>query len=205
MLHIFSHSEAANYEDIYNDMLRSRAYVFSDRLKWAVDVRDGKEFDNYDTIHDPLYIVVSNDEDQRHVASLRLLPTTGPHMLNTEFSHFFSEDICVQSPDIWECTRLCLHYSGKRKINAVLAIAELASALCRLTYNSGISQIIGVYNHSMKRLYSRIGWEPNTLAKSLPKYGNIECGVWDINNAVLQAVESHKQSVLIPTNARKVA
>ncbi len=73
---------------VYEEMLRGRARVFRDRMKWDVSVHDGKEVDWYDLNADPIYIVSLNG-DGHVVGSLRVLPTVGPTMLAREFrTHF---------------------------------------------------------------------------------------------------------------------
>lgn len=86
-------------------MHRDRKRVFVDRLGWAVPVVDGEfeidQFDNDDAIY-----LVSTDADSGHAGSLRLLPSTRPHLLSDVFPHLCERGV-PRGPDIWEITRLC--------------------------------------------------------------------------------------------------
>src|SRR3546814_5178337 len=78
--------------------------------------------------------------DLQHEASLRLFPTSQPHMLGTLFSHLCP--LGVPAGDkIWESTRLCLpqrHGAERRRtlrnalISAMVDVAlEIGRASCR--------------------------------------------------------------------------
>src|SRR5215510_10510497 len=89
--------------DIIDKMFLLRAKVFNDRLGWDVKVSDKRERDRFDELN-PLY-VVETDEKRNVLASLRLLPTTGPHMLSDVFSELMAPDSIVRSPRILESSR----------------------------------------------------------------------------------------------------
>lgn len=168
-------------EPAYEEMLRGRAKVFEGRMNWNVKVRDGKEYDWYDQTEDPTYIV-SFDNADRVVGSLRVLPGTGPTMLAHEFRSTFRETINIDCPTTWECTRFCVHPA----IDGTLApspnvAGQLLSGLCDLALSSGIENIIGVYEPPMERIYRRLGWSPTLLAMSWPWLGTICCGTWKVS------------------------
>ena len=86
-------------------MHRDRKRVFVDRLGWRLPVRDGQyEVDQFDG--ESAVYLLATDSQGNHEGSLRLLPTTGPHLLSEVFP-----DLCEggvpRGPDIWEITRLC--------------------------------------------------------------------------------------------------
>src|SRR3546814_14592775 len=87
-------------------MFASRMCLFVVRLGWDVPVVDGHyemdQFDNADTI----YLIVAYD-DCGHAASIRLFPSTRPHMLGTLFPHLCPLGVPVDEAT-WESTRLCL-------------------------------------------------------------------------------------------------
>lgn len=124
-------------EKTYDEMLRGRAKVFHDRLKWNVRVRDGKEFDAYDEEGEPLYLV--SLDGLGHVAgSLRVLSTTGPTMLKSEFGAMFQDAVDIDSPTAWECTRFCVHPSTDCDDMPSKNIGlQLLSGLCDLALRSG--------------------------------------------------------------------
>src|ERR1700693_3217254 len=90
-----------------DEMFRLRARVFHDRLRWDVQVADGKERDKYDD-EGPVYIIYADDKKQNVKGCLRLLPTTGPTVLTDFFSDTIPEAVHLSAPSIWECSRFCL-------------------------------------------------------------------------------------------------
>lgn len=79
--------------------------LFVDLFRWdAPVIEDRYEIDQFDTA-DAVYFVIS--EGGEHVASLRLLPTDRPNMLDTWFPHFCPAGV-RSGETIWENTRLCL-------------------------------------------------------------------------------------------------
>lgn len=106
MIITLTNSDRAEGPALFDQMFQSRAAVFHDRLVWDVTVENGREMDWYDRQAEPVYLLAVDDE-QRVLGSLLLLATTGPTMLQSEFRHFFDDDVNVTAPTIWECTRFC--------------------------------------------------------------------------------------------------
>ncbi|ACE94740.1 acyl-homoserine-lactone synthase 2 (plasmid) [Rhizobium phaseoli] len=179
MLRILTKDMLETDRRAFDEMFRARAAVFRDRLGWQVDVRDQWERDRYDEAEDPVYLVTQQPSGTL-TGSLRLLPTTGATMLKSEFRHFFDQPIDVDSPTTWECTRFCLHpHAGDMKQSRAVA-TELLSGLCDLALDTGIENIVGVYDVAMVAVYRRIGWRPTPLARSRPEIGKLYVGLWDV-------------------------
>lgn len=187
--------------ELFDQMFRSRALVFHERLQWRVSVKDGWETDRYDD-EDPVYLLAL-DENGEHQGSLRLLPTTGPTMLQNEFSDFFTESVDVSAPTIWECTRFCIPPQPPKDPRKAVSetSAELLIGLCELCLSSGIEFVVGVYDASMPRIYRRIGWSPELLARSKPEIGNISVGLWEATPSVLATM---KHRLAERTNGRQL-
>jgi acyl homoserine lactone synthase len=185
MIITLTNADRTEQPALFDQMFQSRAAVFHDRLGWDVAVENGREMDWYDRQAEPVYLLAVDDE-QRVLGSLRLLATTGPTMLQSEFKHFFDDDVDVAAPAIWECTRFCVPpVAGGAVQNANNVSAELLIGLCELCLNSGIEFILGVYETPMTRLYARIGWCPEKLAQARPEIGDIQVGIWEANPEVL--------------------
>lgn len=91
---------------LIDDLHALRARVFHDQLKWAVTVRSGRERDEYDVL-DPTHIVVLDRSSGRLLGGARLLPLSGPTMLNGPFS-FLLEDGPFSHPSCLESSRFCI-------------------------------------------------------------------------------------------------
>jgi len=93
--------------DLFEQMFRMRAAVFSERLGWEVTVVDGKELDCFDA-EDPLYLLCVDELTQKLKGSVRLLPTTGPNMLRDVFAILVPGG-SVESTLIWESSRFAIN------------------------------------------------------------------------------------------------
>jgi acyl homoserine lactone synthase len=80
MIVVIEPHNAHKYSNLIDEMFRLRARIFRDRLRWDVQVVDGKERDKYDD-EAPVYLIYTDDETGEIKGSLRLLPTTGPTLL----------------------------------------------------------------------------------------------------------------------------
>ncbi len=185
MIITLSQDDRIEHPALFDQMFLSRAAVFHDRMGWDVVVKDGHEVDRYDEEADPVYLLAV-DEHKQVQGSLRLLATTGPTMLRSEFRHFFEDDVDVTAPTIWECTRFCVPPVLDRTEQDVgIVSAELLIGLCELCLASGIEFVVGVYDTPMTRIYARIGWCPEVLARARPEIGNITAGIWEATPAAL--------------------
>lgn len=186
MTKTLTNADRDRYPDYFDQMFRARAEVFYRRLRWDVTVHDEREMDRYDEQEDPVYLVAVEDRLQLS-GSLRLLPTTGPTMLNNEFTNFFDEPVDVASPVVWECTRFCVHPNALEECDAGGHTSNrLLIGLCELCLSSGVEQVVGVYDNRMNRVYGRIGWTPVTLATA--RSGSLSVGVWDVSEAALKSM-----------------
>ena len=196
-----SHDDRVEHPALFDQMFQSRAAVFHERLGWDVAVKNGREMDRYDEEADPVYLLAV-DDDQRVLGSLRLLATTGPTMLQSEFAHFFDDAVDVAAPTIWECTRFCVPPVLARATQDVSTIsAQLLIGLCELCLASGIEYVVGVYETPMTRIYARIGWSPEPLARARPEIGDIHVGIWEATPTVLSTM---RQRLSARTNGRQI-
>lgn len=188
MIITLSQDDRIEHPALFDQMFKSRAAVFHDRLGWDVEVKGGHEVDRYDVEADPVYLLAV-DEHQQVRGSLRLLATTGPTMLQGEFKHFFDDDVDVAAPTIWECTRFCVPpLLGRTEQDMGIVSAELLIGLCELCLASGIEFVVGVYDTPMTRIYARLGWCPEVLARARPEIGNITAGIWEATPTALSTM-----------------
>ena len=103
MLQVISGAGRACAAPLVEQMHRDRKRVFVDRLGWRVPVEGDLEIDQFDG-EAAVYLIAAG-EDGVHAGSVRLLPTTGPHLLADVFPHLCERGV-PRGPDIWEITRL---------------------------------------------------------------------------------------------------
>ena len=152
-----AHEVDAN-SDLFDQMYQLRARQFKDRRDWRVDVTNGRERDRFDDL-DPLYVCVVGP-GQKLLASLRLLPTTGPHMLSDVFPEVMGDSGVVRNPLVIESSRFCVDTVACRKagpggIN--LVTRQLLVALFQTAKDAGMSHVISVYDVFMERILRRSG------------------------------------------------
>ncbi|MBN9310968.1 MAG: acyl-homoserine-lactone synthase [Devosia sp.] len=146
------------YQDLFDQMFRMRAAVFSDRLGWDVTVIDGKEIDRFDG-EDPLYLLCVDELTQELKGSVRLLPTTGPYMLRDVFA-VLVPDGSVESPLIWESSRFALNPllsvgPNRKDANRVVntTTIELLCGLVEAAQLAGVEHIVSVFDARMARIF----------------------------------------------------
>lgn len=173
-------------------MHRARAMVFHDRLGWDVKIDNGLETDSYDRDADPVYLVAMDRHREKTTASLRLLPTTGPTMIKSEFANLFDGATDIANPTTWECTRFCIHPGGGSAGGD--AATELLRGLYDLCRLSGIRSVVGIYDRRMTRVYSRIGWSPSPLASGQLGKDELLLGVWDVTPEATRKLRAYGAS-----------
>jgi acyl homoserine lactone synthase len=182
-------NQVAEQSQLLDEMFVARKQVFGDRMGWTVTALDGRERDTFDECN-PLYLLSIDPVTRLSRGSLRLLPASGPTMLNSVFSSFFDQPVDVSSPLIWECTRFCTHPNATDHLTShgVSAItAELLIGICEAALNAGILQIVGVFDERMVRIYRRGGWSPEVIARSVGAgHGAVSVGLWDVSEVALE-------------------
>ena len=142
MIYAISKDNRAEFARELDCMYRDRKRVFVDWLKWGVPVVDGiYEMDQYDT-DETVYIVSADPETGRHLASVRLMPTTRPHMLEEIFPMLCEDGVPI-GDDIWEMTRICLSPSlAREEARRNLGLAWLGAI--EFCLPRGITRITGL-------------------------------------------------------------
>ncbi|TVR10071.1 MAG: GNAT family N-acetyltransferase [Salinarimonadaceae bacterium] len=188
MIKLISNDSRQANADLLTAMHRGRAAVFGEKLGWDVRIEDGCEIDVFDQ-ENPLYLVAIDDETGRASGSLRLMPTTGRTLLRDVFVDVFDEPVDIMSANIWEATRFCVHPDApvrRTPTNLHRATCELSLAMCEVGLRAGLTQVIGVFDTRMIRVYRRIGWEPEVIATTdKMAHGRIYVGLWDVTEEAL--------------------
>jgi acyl homoserine lactone synthase len=94
---------------LLTQMFRLRYEVFYRQLAWEVDGTGDLERDEFDDL-DPVYVLAVRHRDNTVVGCLRLLPTTGPHMLRhvAAFQPALQGRPSPCSSRVWEISRLAV-------------------------------------------------------------------------------------------------
>jgi N-acyl-L-homoserine lactone synthetase len=146
-------ADRREHEGLVRAMLRQRARVFGPKgLGWDVRIVDGMERDILDDAT-PVYVIATDRE--RVTGSLRLLPTTGPTLVELAFPG--SMRVRINSPEIWEMSRLCA--------DGVPVLLALFDAVGKVAKRAHVTSIIGNISSTHVALYRHLGFPVDILGK----------------------------------------
>lgn len=192
MIHVIETRDRPANKTLLDGMFRLRARVFHDKLGWKVQVRDGLEIDRFDD-EDPVYII-HTDRFGRVDGSCRLLPTTGPTLLEEAFADTCPDLARLSAPSIWECTRLCVERTANLDISGALI-----AAVGRLGLRAGIETVLANFDASMLPIYRRIGCDVTVLGCTR-RYGRpVYLGSFPVLRDALDRYVERKEAFAAPS------
>lgn len=167
MTHVIHGGLAAAEDALLAQMYQDRKRVFIDLLRWDLPVLDGRyEIDQFDT-PSTIYLIIAGT-DGKHLGSMRLLPTTQPHVLGSIFP-FLCEDSPPKAGNVWEISRLCLSRSI-RASERLQVRNRLATIATLFALDNGISAYCCVADMPWYQQILSFGWRcmPLGLPQDLP-------------------------------------
>lgn len=157
-------------------MFEDRRRLFCDLMRWDVPiVADRFEIDQFDN-GDATYLVDLCDDDL-HRGSLRLLPSTGAHILGDLFP-VLADRVVPRGDDICEITRLCLptRLGASRRLEVR---NRLISTMVDHALASGIRTLTGVVRPGFLTSVLAMGWDAQPLG-STREIGGMALGAFRI-------------------------
>lgn len=168
-----------------DSMHRDRKTVFIDMHHWNLVATGEREYDQFDT-GDAVYLIEADPISGQHVCSLRLLPTTGPHLLSDVFPQLCDAGV-PRGEDVWEVTRICFAPSMRgRERRQMLKHITLAAAEFGLLY--GIRRYsVMAYLSFLPEVLS-LGWDSDPLGvpKQIDEREPVAAFTVDVTPEVLQ-------------------
>ncbi len=135
-----------------------RYQVFVERLGWELETRPGHEQDQFDH-DDTVHIVARNDDDQI-VGCGRLLPCTGPYLLESVFPQLLNGAEAPRGDKVWELSRFAAmdvettaNPTSRREYMAERVLLEAL----RFCAARGVETLVAVSSLPMERLMQRAG------------------------------------------------
>lgn len=163
------------FQDVLTEMYHLRARVFQDRLGWEVTVRDGMEIDAFDALN-PAHVICL-DDDGDVVGCMRLLQTTGPHMLADVFHTILDGEAPLRSSRIWEATRFCVDtkkLSGGKSRNSISYVtSEVMAGAFEYAMKAGVEDAVAVIDPVMNRVLQRSNNAPYDYLGSAKPMGKV--------------------------------
>ena len=166
---------------------RLRTQVFQDRLGWSVDVVAGREADEYDLLA-PTYILAVTD-DGAVAGCARLLPASGPTMLERTFPQLLATGRLAAHPAMIESSRLCVDTSLGEGRGGVLHDATLSmfAGIIEWSMTNGYTEIVTATDVRFERILKRAGWpmqrlgEPHTIGNTIAVAGSLPADLASFN------------------------
>ena len=163
MIYVVDSLDKEEHKSLLEEMFRLRKRVFHDRLGWDVVIRDGMEIDMFDDL-DPAH-VIAVDDDGHVVGCMRLLQTTGPHMLADVFSSILDGEPPLRSSTVWEATRFCVDTqrlsSGRGSNSIAYVTSEVMIGAFEYAQAAGVTDAVAVIDPVMNRVLQRSGNAPH--------------------------------------------
>ncbi len=157
MLCLIDRRNRGAFPELLRSMHRDRKRLFVDIFGWRLDHENGEERDSFD--NDNASYLVLCDDAGGHVASVRLLRTDRPHLLDTLFCDL-CEDAIPRGRDILEITRLCLPL---RKKDRIAARNILARGVIDYAAHVGVTSYTAVCHMAFLSELLSAGWRCTPL------------------------------------------
>jgi acyl-homoserine lactone synthase len=166
MLFIVTAENRSLFADELAEMHRQRKCVFVDGLGWKVPVVNDMEIDCYDR-SDTLYLIAKAEVHGPVTASVRLLPTLGPHLMSDLFRNACGgKPPC--GPTIWEVSRFCTAPGIPSRRARIGLLWEVICGITETALLFGIEHVTFQSNAALLPLVLDCGWCAEPLGPSLP-------------------------------------
>ncbi len=149
-----------SHRHLLDKMFEDRKAIFVDLLKWDIPHDERFERDEYDDEFAE-YLIVNDRDSGEHYASLRMLRTDRPHMLETLFAGLCDGEV-PRGRDIREISRMCLS-SRHRGPERMRFRNLLASAMTEYALLTGIRAYTAVMEMGRMSRVLAAGWRCEPL------------------------------------------
>lgn len=153
----------ANNHNYLTQMYQLRAAVFGGRLEWDVTITEQGERDQYDDLR-PAYILAIS-EGKKVVGCARLLPASGPTMLEQTFPQLLERSsLDVRAAKV-ESSRFCVDTSLAAGRGGSLHHVTLAmfAGIIEWSMANKYTEIVTATDLRFERILNRAGWPMRRL------------------------------------------
>lgn len=145
------------------EMFKHRKAVFIDRLGWSLTETQGGERDDYDG-PDAVYLLSLRDTIL--VSSVRLLPTTKPHLMADHFAALCPGGV-PKGPTIWEASRFCINPQITDPNQKHEELGRIIAGVMSTGLAMGIAHISFIAGSALLPLALQAGWDVRILGPQL--------------------------------------
>jgi N-acyl-L-homoserine lactone synthetase len=159
-------TRSSSSQKLLDRIYRLRALVFDRRLGWDVVVDNGREIDAFDDL-DPTYIVVLTSAGDV-AGCARLLPATGPTMLEMTFRQLLRDGRLDAHDRVIESSRFCVDTSvaqsgAVKQIHT--ATLTLFAGIIEWSMRNGYDEIVTATDLRFERILKRASWPMQRLGE----------------------------------------
>lgn len=165
MIAIVTAENRVHHQDELLEMHRQRKVVFVDRLRWPLTVSDDLEIDDYDSA-DSIYLLSLDPAARTLLASLRLLPTTGRHLMSDRFGHLCDQGV-PRGPAIWEASRFCVNPAIGAQAPSHQQLWRMIAGTLEAGLLFGIDRVTFVAGRALMPLVFAAGWQVTPLGTAV--------------------------------------
>lgn len=161
-VHVITSANRHLYERELDEHHRIRHRIYIEELRWRglTPRADKREYDQFDT-DETVYLL---GLEQGHVVGgLRLMPTTGSHLIADVFSRFASERGVPRRPDIAEWTRIFVVPERREEHSGSKVGSTVIAAMIDYGLEEGLSGISVVMNTFWLPKFHKYGWRVRPL------------------------------------------
>lgn len=157
----------ASNHNYLNQMHFLRAAVFGGRLEWEVTITEQGERDQYDDLL-PTYVLAIS-AGQKVVGCARLLPASGPTMLEQTFPQLLERGSLAPHAAMVESSRFCVDTSLQAGRGGVLHQVTLTmfAGIIEWSMVNGYSEIVTATDLRFERILKRAGWPMHRLGNPI--------------------------------------
>ncbi len=162
MATVINHLNRDRFVAPLREMHSDRKTVFVDHLKWDIPVvEDTLEMDEYDR-DDTIYLIVQDEGTGGHLGSVRMLPTTGSHLLGDKFAYLCDGGVVPSGDDIFEITRMVTR-PGLPRGAAERVRQQLSVAIVEYALANGITRFTMMTHMAFLSAVLAVGWDAEPL------------------------------------------
>lgn len=163
MVHVINWEGREQFAEAVEQIHRLRKQVFIDFFKWNLTDQNGLEIDQFDT-PDAYYLFDQDPDTGTVISSMRLLPTTRPHMMENLFSHMCAVD-WPRGPHVFEVSRLLYNPILQAADDSVMLRARRRFALGLLEFCKlwGINELVFVTHAKFLARLVHYNWDMRPL------------------------------------------
>lgn len=154
---------------LLDKMHRLRARIFQGRLDWDVEVRQGREVDEFDACRPTYILTVTPSLDV--VGCARLLPATGPTMMPVLFPDLERTGLLRPHGTMVESSRFCVDTSIEAgRAGGLLHEVTLTmfAAIIEWSMAQGYTEIVTGTDVRFERILKRAGWPMARIGEPRP-------------------------------------